>query len=49
MNKSVEYSEKVLSGEIVAPSQVRQACKNFLHEFKSYSTKKIILTSGIPK
>lgn len=33
MNKSVEYAEKVLSGEIVAPSQVRQACKNFLHEF----------------
>ncbi|WP_328110786.1 terminase TerL endonuclease subunit [Peribacillus frigoritolerans] len=33
MNKSVEYATKVLSGEIVAPSQVRQACKNFLEEF----------------
>ncbi|USK33524.1 terminase large subunit [Bacillus sp. F19] len=33
MNKSVEYAEKVLSGEIVAPSQVRKACENFLHEF----------------
>ncbi|MFC0469567.1 terminase TerL endonuclease subunit [Halalkalibacter kiskunsagensis] len=33
MNKSVEYATKVLSGEIVAPSQVRQACKNFLEEY----------------
>jgi phage terminase large subunit-like protein len=33
MNKSVEYATKVLSGEIVAPSQVRKACENFLHEF----------------
>jgi phage terminase large subunit-like protein len=33
MNKSVEYATKVLAGEIVAPEQVRQACKNFLHEY----------------
>jgi phage terminase large subunit-like protein len=33
MNKSVEYATKVLSGEIVAPEQVRQACRNFLHEY----------------
>ncbi|MEJ9232224.1 terminase large subunit [Peribacillus butanolivorans] len=33
MNKSVEYATKVLSGEIVAPSQVKKACENFLHEY----------------
>lgn len=33
MNKSVEYATKVLSGEIVAPSQVRKTCENFLHEY----------------
>ncbi|MDG4850524.1 terminase TerL endonuclease subunit [Peribacillus frigoritolerans] len=33
MNKSVEYAERVLSGEIIAPSQVRKACENFLHEY----------------
>lgn len=32
-NKAVEYANKVLSGEIVAPSQVKQACLNFLEEF----------------
>ena len=34
-NKSVEYATKVLSGDIVAPSQVRKACENFLHEFNT--------------
>ncbi|MCM3411882.1 terminase TerL endonuclease subunit [Metabacillus litoralis] len=33
MNKSYEYATKVVAGDIVAPSQVRQACKNFIHEF----------------
>lgn len=33
MNKSVEYATKVLAGEIIAPSQVRKACENFLHEY----------------
>ncbi|MGE7903441.1 hypothetical protein ACQKNS_03455 [Peribacillus sp. NPDC094092] len=33
MYKSVEYATKVLSGEIVAPSQVKKACENFLHEY----------------
>lgn len=33
MNKSYEYASKVISGEIVAPSQVRQACKNFIKEY----------------
>lgn len=32
-NKSYEYATKVLTGEIVAPAQVRQACKNFIEEF----------------
>ncbi len=32
-NKSVEYAEKVLSGEIVAPKQVRKVCENFLREY----------------
>ncbi|WP_176527729.1 hypothetical protein [Bacillus sp. AFS023182] len=29
MNTSVEYAEKVISGEIVAPSQVKKDFKNF--------------------
>lgn len=33
MNKAVEYANKVLSEEIVAPTQVKQACLNFLEEF----------------
>ncbi|PFX73752.1 terminase [Bacillus cereus] len=33
MNKSVEYAEKVVSGEIIAPSQVKKTCENFLYEF----------------
>jgi phage terminase large subunit-like protein len=33
MNKSVEYAQKVVNGDIVAPAQVRKACENFLHEF----------------
>lgn len=33
LNKSYEYATKVVAGDIVAPSQVVQACKNFLHEF----------------
>ncbi|MFD6211203.1 terminase TerL endonuclease subunit [Peribacillus sp. NPDC060253] len=33
MNKSVEYATKVLAGEIIAPSQVRKECENFLHEY----------------
>ncbi|MEM4997893.1 terminase large subunit domain-containing protein [Priestia megaterium] len=32
-NKSYEYATKVLAGDIVAPSQVRKACENFLEEF----------------
>ncbi|MBG9470141.1 terminase [Bacillus thuringiensis] len=33
MNKSYEYATKVLNGEIIAPSQVRKQCENFIHEF----------------
>lgn len=33
MNKSYEYATKVIAGEIVAPLQVQQACKNFIYEF----------------
>jgi len=50
-NKSYEYATKVLAGDIVAPSQVRQACINFLHEY--YCTKALkklffqIYTKGI--
>ncbi|MCC2444223.1 terminase large subunit [Bacillus cereus] len=33
MNKSVAYAKAVVFGEIVAPSQVKQACINFLHEY----------------
>ncbi|SEA91353.1 terminase TerL endonuclease subunit [Bacillus nitratireducens] len=33
MNKSVAYAKAVVFGDIVAPSQVRQACINFLHEY----------------
>lgn len=33
MNKSVEYATKVLDGTIIAPSQVRKACENFLEEY----------------
>ena len=32
-NKSYEYATKVLAGEIVAPKQVKQACRNSLEEF----------------
>jgi len=32
-NKSYEYATKVVSGEIVAPEQVRKACENFLYEY----------------
>lgn len=33
MNKSVAYAKAVVFGDIVAPSQVRQSCVNFLHEY----------------
>jgi phage terminase large subunit-like protein len=33
LNKSVQYAKAVVFGEIVAPSQVRQACINFLYEY----------------
>lgn len=33
MNKSVQYAKAVVFGEIVAPSQVKQACINFLYEY----------------
>lgn len=32
-NKSYEYATKVLAGDIVAPEQVKQACRNFIEEF----------------
>ncbi|MGR5963446.1 terminase large subunit domain-containing protein [Bacillus cereus] len=32
-NKAYMYAEKVLSGEIVAPSQVRKQCENFIREY----------------
>lgn len=31
--KSYEYATKVLSGDIIAPAQVKQACKNFIKEY----------------
>jgi phage terminase large subunit-like protein len=33
MNKSVQYAKAVVFGDIVAPSQVRQSCVNFLYEY----------------
>ncbi|WP_144491955.1 MULTISPECIES: terminase TerL endonuclease subunit [Bacillus cereus group] len=33
MNKSVAYAKAVVFGDIVAPSQVKQTCINFLHEY----------------
>lgn len=33
MNKSYEYATKVINGEIIAPSQVRKQCENFIHEY----------------
>ncbi|PGK45744.1 terminase large subunit domain-containing protein [Bacillus cereus] len=33
MNKSYAYAKAVVNGEIVAPSQVKQACINFIHEY----------------
>jgi len=33
MNKSVQYAKAVVFNEIVAPSQVKQACINFLYEY----------------
>ncbi|MGR2742286.1 hypothetical protein [Bacillus sp. N6] len=33
MNKSYEYAMQVVNGEVVAPSQVRKQCENFIHEF----------------
>ncbi|PFZ64877.1 terminase TerL endonuclease subunit [Bacillus wiedmannii] len=33
MNKSYEYATKVINGEIIAPSQVRKQCANFIQEF----------------
>lgn len=35
-NKSVQYAKAVVFGEIVAPSQVRQTCVNFLYEYFPY-------------
>ncbi|MED3552528.1 terminase large subunit domain-containing protein [Cytobacillus praedii] len=32
-NKAYKYAESVLSGRIVAPSQIKQSCKNFIREF----------------
>lgn len=32
-NKAYLYAEKVLSGEITAPSQVRKQCENFIREY----------------
>lgn len=32
-NKAYMYAEKVLSGEITAPSQIRKQCENFIREY----------------
>ncbi|XBO88462.1 hypothetical protein AAGG43_22305 [Bacillus paranthracis] len=32
-NKAYMYAEKVLTGEITAPSQVRKQCENFIREY----------------
>ncbi|HHQ2477320.1 TPA: terminase TerL endonuclease subunit [Bacillus cereus] len=33
MNKAYEYATKVVNDEIIAPSQVRKQCENFIHEY----------------